>query len=257
MLGRCAGWRGMRGHGADQPIRLNAMNLDAYKDKIDSETLQALSADLAKHTDALEARALKAEDKARKAAQESIDGRKGKDALLAKALEKLGIDSPDELDNLPDAKGQAEAIKQYEIKLKRAERERDEAKQSATEVTGRYQAEKRERAIADQLARHPFADPDVARAVISQSLKQDGDELFFISADGLQVPLADGVAGLVKAKPVLLKPADNGGSGSGFKGAQGGKPGGNKTMSAQDFAALSPKDRAKAVSEGYAIADAT
>lgn len=232
------------------------MNLDAYKDKIDSETLAALSADIAKHTETLETRALKAEDKARKAATESIEGRKGKDALIAKALEKLGIDSPDDLDSLPDAKGQAEALKQYEIKLKRAERERDEAKQSATEVTGRYQAEKRERAIADQLSKHPFADPDVARAVISQGLKQDGDELFFIGADGLHVPLADGVAGLVKSKPVLLKPADNGGTGSGFKGGTGGKPGGSKSITAKEFEALAPKERSKAIADGYAVVDA-
>lgn len=197
------------------------MNLDAYKDKIDSETLAALSADLAKHTDALESRALKAEDKARKAAQESIEGRKGKDALLAKALEKLGIESPDDLDSLPDAKGQAEALKQYEIKLKRAERERDESRQSLTELSGRYQAEKRERAIAEQIGKHAFADPDVARAVIHANVVQDGEELLFVSGDGLKVPLADGVAGLVKAKPVLLKPADNGGTGSGFKGGAG------------------------------------
>ena len=99
------------------------INLDKYKGKtLDDEMLSSVLADIAAIVDPLEARALKAEDKARKAAQESIEGRKGKDAVIAKALEKLGIESQDDLDSLPDAKGQAEAIKQYEAKLRRAER---------------------------------------------------------------------------------------------------------------------------------------
>lgn len=197
------------------------MDLTAYKGKtLDDETLAALSDDIAKHSEALESRALKAEDKARKAASESIEGRKGKDAVIAKAFEKLGIETAEELDSLPDAKGQAEALKQFEIKLKRSEREREEALKAAHEVTGRWQREKRERAIAEQLGKHPFADLDVARAVISANVAQEGEELLFVSADGLKVPLADGVAALVKSKPVLLKQADNGaGSGSGFKGS--------------------------------------
>ena len=65
------------------------------------------------------------------ARNESITGRKklkddlaAAQALAAKALEKLGVESADDLDTLPDAKGQGEALKQFETKLKRAERER-------------------------------------------------------------------------------------------------------------------------------------
>ena len=41
-------------------------------------------------------------------------------------MEKLGIESADELDSMPDAKGQGDALRQLQTTLKRAERRRDE-----------------------------------------------------------------------------------------------------------------------------------
>lgn len=231
------------------------LSLDAYKGKmLDDETLSALLADVAKLVEPLEARALKAEDKARKAAQESIEGRKGKDALIAKALEKLGIESPEDLDNLPDAKGQAEALKQFEAKLKRSERDLAERTKSLEEITTRYSTERRERAISEQVSKHSFIDADDVRALVGARLKEEGDELLFAGPDGQLMPLADGVAWLAKAKPHLVQPA-GGAQGSGFKGSKG-SPGALRMTRAQ-FEALPPKERAKAATtDGFVLVDA-
>jgi hypothetical protein len=225
------------------------MDLSKFKGKtLDGETLTELQAAITAHADTLESRALKAEEKARKAAQESIDGRKGKDAVIAKALEKLGIDSPDDLDNLPDAKGQAEALKQNEVVIKRLTRERDEAVKARDDMSGKYSAERRERAIAEQVAKHPFIDSDDARALIGARVRQEGDELLFAGADGKSVPLADGVAWMAKTKLHLIKPAGDGGKGSGVKSGASGDSA--KTMTRSEFDALDPAARHTAIKSG-------
>ena len=62
--------------------------------------------------------------------------------------EKLGLDSLDDLDSPPDAKGAAEAAKQYEAKTKRLERQLAEA----------TAARSRPREIQDSLRRATIAD---------------------------------------------------------------------------------------------------
>ena len=108
------------------------MDIDALKDKLGDETFAKLKA----HVDDLTGQ----RDAAR---NESINKRKALQtenetlkAFKSKALEKLGVDSDEDLDALPDAKGQADAAKQFEAKLKKAERERDEAKAAAEAVAG-------------------------------------------------------------------------------------------------------------------------
>ena len=230
------------------------IDLSKYKGKtLDDAMLSELTAAIATDADALESRALAAEDKARKASKESIDGRKGKDAIIAKALEKLGIDSADDLDNLPDTKGQAEAAKQFEAKLKRAERDLAEKAKALDEVTGQYTAERRERAIAQEVGKHPFIDADDVRALVGARLKQEGDDLLFTGADGKLVPLADGVAWFAKTKAHLVRPAGDGGAGSGFKGGQ---QAGGKTMTRAAFDALDPAGKAAAVKERTALTEA-
>lgn len=229
------------------------MKLDDFKGKtLDGETLTQLAAAIAAHTETLSTRAETAEAKARKAAQESIDGRKGKDAIIAKALEKLGIDSADDLDAMPDAKGQAEANKQNEAKLTRAQRELADKGKAFDELSGRYSTERRERAIAEHVGKHPFIDSDDVRALVSARLKQEGDDLLFTTADGKLVPLADGVAWIAKTKPHLVRPAGDGAQGSGFKGT---KAGDGKAMARAAFDALKPAERAKAMADGFSLTD--
>ena len=66
-------------------------------------------------------------------------------------MEKLGIESADELDSMPDAKGQGDALRQLQTTLKRAERERDEARTLADEVAGKFRQSQQRAAIAEAL----------------------------------------------------------------------------------------------------------
>lgn len=198
------------------------LNLDKWKGKtLDGATLDEITAAIAAESEALEARATTAEDKARKATKESIEGRKGKDTRIARMAELLGIEPDADLDSLPDPKGQADAARQFEAKLKRAERELADERKTHGELQGRYKAERRERVLAEQVGKHPFADPDIARAVIGAKLREEGDELLFEGDAGKLVPLADGVAWLAKTKPSLVKAEGGSGQGSGFKGSTG------------------------------------
>ncbi len=230
------------------------MNLDKYKGKtLDSETLTALAAEIEASAQALEDRAATAEDKARKAAQESISGRKGKDAIIAKALEKLGIDNPDDLDNLPDSKGQADALKQYETKVKRLERDLGDKTTAFDEVSGRYASERRARAIAEVVSKHPFIDSEDASALIGGRVKQEGEDLLFASPDGKLVPLADGVAWFAKNKPHLVRAEGTQGQGSGFKGQR--ESAGSKTYTREQFEGLSTVDKFAAIKAQATITD--
>lgn len=230
------------------------MNLDKFKGKtLDGATLDELTAELTAHTESLESRTLAAEEKARKAAKESIDGRKGKDAIIAKALEKLGIDDPEELDNLPDAKGQADAIKQSQAKLSRMERDLNERTKALDELNSKYAAERRERAIAEHVGKHPFIDADDVRALIGSRVKQEGDDLLFTGPDGKLVPLADGVAWFAKTKTHLVRPSGDAGGGSGFKGQK--QDPGAKTMTRSAFDALAPAQQAATIKAGTTLTD--
>jgi hypothetical protein len=230
------------------------MDLSQYKGKtLDDDTISAIAADIEKHTETLNTRALKAEDKARKAANESIEGRKGKDALIQKAFEKLGIENPEDLDSLPDLKGQADAARQLEVALKRAQREAAEAAKARDEITAKYTGERKERAIAEAVGRQPFIDLEDARALVSARLQQEGDDLLFKGPDGALVPLADGVAWLAKTKPHLVKPSGEQTGGSGFKGSSS-KPA-PKSMKRSEFDGLSGQERSKAMRDGYTLTD--
>ncbi len=231
------------------------MNLDKFKGKtLDGETLAALTEAISAHVSTFEERAVAAEDKARKAAKESIEGRKGKDEVIRKALEKLGIESAEELDNLPDAKGQADAMRQAETRLKRLERDLADKTKAFDELQGKYTGERRERAIAEAVAKHPFIDPDDARALIGGRVVQEGDDLLFNGPDGKAVPLADGVAWFAKTKTHLVRAQGNDGGGSGFKGSRQ-DGGGARQITRAEFDAMSPGDRSAALKGGAQLTD--
>lgn len=230
------------------------IDLDKYKGKtLDDATFSKLLAEFTADTEATEARVTAAEEKARKAAKESIEGRKTLKAERDKAFEKLGIDSPDELDTLPDAKGQGEATKQIEARLKKAERERDEAIQARDSVTGEVKAMKREASLAGAIEGLKFKNPADVRVLLQSRVVEEGDELRFKTDDGKLVPLKDGAAWFAKTRPDYVEAADAGGQGSGFKGSGGA---GSKTMTQAAFDALRPAERAKAMEAGATLIDA-
>jgi len=194
------------------------------------------------------------------ARNESITGRKklkddlaAAQALAAKALEKLGVESADDLDTLPDAKGQGEALKQFETKLKRAERERDDARKLADEATGKYRSSLQKAAVAEALGGHEFVARDLVETYVSQRLVWEGDELFFKSDDGKLIPPKDGVAGIAKTRPELLKPTGTGGAG--VRQSNAGSGGTGKTMTRSQFEAATPADRMAHAKAGGQVVD--
>jgi hypothetical protein len=194
------------------------MDLEKLKGKTIDE---ALLGELKAHVEGLEARAETAEGKAKTAQKESIEGRKQLKAERDAAFEKLGVSTMEELDALPEAKGQAEAMKQVEAKVKKLEKDLADKDQAHQELSGKYAAERRQRAIAQAVAKHEFIDAEDAASLLGMRVKEDGDELKFDSGDGKLVPLADGAAWLAKAKPHLVKAAGAGGGSGAKPGGQG------------------------------------
>jgi hypothetical protein len=196
------------------------MDLEKLKGKTIDD---ALLADLKAHVDGLETLAEKAEGKAKAAQKESIEGRKQLKAERDAAFDKLGVTTIEEIEALPDAKGQADAVKQVETKLKKAEAALAEEKTAHETLRGELATERRSTAIAKAAAKHNFIDAEDAATLIGSRVKANDDgELMFTGADGKLVKLDDGVAWLAKSKPHLVKPAGGtGGTGNRPGGAQG------------------------------------
>lgn len=161
------------------------------------------------------------------ATQESIKGRKtlkaeleAAQAALRTTLDKLGLDDVSELDNLPDAKGMAEAQKQIDAKLKRLERDLTEAQKTASDKDGALKGLRADLALKEAMSKHQFNDDtsDLIGLMIKSRLEHDGDNVFYKGDDGAMLTLPDALAGIAKAKPSLLKAPVNGGSG--FTGAK-------------------------------------
>lgn len=191
------------------------------------------------------------------ARQESITGRRGMKDKLAKLeadqnalMERLGIDSLEDLDLLPDAKGAAEAAKQYDAKLKRLERQMQEALTQRDEISGKFRGSQQKAAIAEALSGHEFVARDLVETFVSQRLTWEGDDLLFKSDDGRMIPVKDGVAGIAKTRPELLKSTGTGGAGVRASNAGGGGP---KTMTRAEFEALAPTQRVEAAKSGVTL----
>lgn len=192
------------------------------------------------------------------ARNESITGRKGLREKLTKLeadqaalLEKLGLDSLDDLANMPDAKGAAEAAKQFEAKTKRLERELAETRQAREQAEGKYKGTLQRAAVAEALGGHEFIARDIVESFIGARLVWEGDDLLFKSDDGRLMPIKDGVAGIAKTRPELLKP-----TGSGGAGVRQGNAGGNagaKTMTRAEFEAMPPAAKVEAAKAGVTL----
>lgn len=106
------------------------MNIETLKGKIADDEFKALSDHLADLTGQRDA-----------ARQESIDGRKKLRAdvdqlrgIKVKLYEKLGLDDDADLDALPEVRGQAEAAKQVEARMKRLERDLADANKARGDI---------------------------------------------------------------------------------------------------------------------------
>lgn len=214
------------------------MNIEALKEKLGNETF----AELKSYVDDLTGQ----RDAARK---ESIDGRKGLKAKLDAATARVaaledwaGIDGDVDLATLPAPKGSAEAAKQYEAKLKRAERERDDAMKARDEIAAKHRSSVERIAVAEALNGHDFTDREVAETYISRFVTWEDDRPMFKAEDGRLLSLKDGVAGIVKTKPALLK--SQGSGGAGVRGANAGGGGGKTMLTRAQYDAMSHEARA-------------
>lgn len=222
------------------------MDIDTLKEALGDEKFAALKT----YVSAL----VSQRDEAR---TESISGRKSLKERAEKAeasakvlLEKLGIDSIDDIDSLPDAKGAAEAAKQFEARVKRLEREKAELEAAKGEIDSKYRGSLQKAAIAEALGGHEFVARDIVETYVNQRLAWEGDELLFKDDSGKLIPVKDGVSGLAKTRPELLK--STGAGGAGFRQSNAGS-GGAKTMSRAEFEALAPAARVEAAKAGVQL----
>lgn len=223
------------------------MDIAKLKEKLGDETfteLQGYVNDLVGQRDA--------------ARTESINGRKklkddlaSAQAIAAKALEKLGVDSPDDLENLPDAKGQAEALKQWEVKFNRLQRENADLKQSAERADGLHRDLLWQQASTAAVGKHKFIAPDVIASHIGQSREWDGDKWVVKSEGGALLSVDDAFATVAKSRPELLHPAGTGGAGV----RQSNAGSGGKSMTEAEFNAKSPREQAQLMASGYTLTD--
>jgi hypothetical protein len=221
-------------------------DLETLKDKLDSETLAALGNHIAEIDGKLKTVRKKAD---------TADAATAKAAQIeTRILEKFGIESLDDLDALPDpkaAKGEADAIKQYENKLKRAERERDEAFKAKDTLVAQITQAKREAAIAQAIAAGGFHDTRSAKLHLAAATEQQDDEFMFKTHDGRFIPLSDGAKLIATEMPHLVNKIPQG-TGSNFRDA-GGKN--IKTMTQAALNALKPAERAQAFADGYTVTE--
>ena len=223
------------------------MDLETLKEALGDEKFSALKTyvdDLTGQRDA--------------ARNESITGRKGLKEKLAKLesdqaalLEKLGLESLDDLDSLPDAKGAAEAAKQYEAKTKRLERQLAEATAARDQAEGKYKGSLQKAAVSEAIGAHEFIARDLVETYVGQRLAWEGDDLLFKADDGRLMPIKDAVAGLAKSRPELLKPTGSGGAG--VRPGNAGGSAGPKTMTRAAFDAMQPFEQMATAKAGVTL----
>lgn len=159
------------------------------------------------------------------AKDESIKARKGKDekinalqSSLDAVLERLGVSDASELNSLPDMKGQAEAAKQFEAKLKRLERDLAESQKTASERENQLKTLRTDSALKAAMSQYQFIDDELVSMLVKSKLTVEGEEVLYADEKGAMLSLSDALAGIAKAKPQLLKA--NSGGGSGFVNRQ-------------------------------------
>lgn len=183
------------------------MDISKFKDRLgdDFAALETYVNDLVGQRDA--------------ARKESVDGRKAlkakaetAEALNQKLMEKLGIESPDDVDALPPAKGQAEALKQLETRLRRFEADLKARETTISELTGKHRQTLLDVEINKALSGKEPVDREVLEAYLRQNIEWQDEQILYKSDKG-HTSLVDGVTLLAQSKPALFK---TGARGSGW-----------------------------------------
>ena len=192
------------------------------------------------------------------ARNESISGRKKLktqvEELTTKQgalMERLGLDDLDDLDSLPDISGQAETTKQDAAKIKRLERELGKAQESIADQTKAITKSSKKNALNSALDKHEFLAKDLVEAFIDHRLVLEGEDWLYKQDDGNLVSVTDGVAGVAKTRPELLKPTGAGGAGVRSTNARG--DGGQVTMTRAEFEQLPPAKQMEVSKSGVTL----
>jgi hypothetical protein len=192
------------------------MDIDKLKDKLGAEfdPIKHYIDDLIGQRDA--------------ARKESIDGRKALKTeveqlrtLKAHLFEKLGLDPDADPADLPDVKGQAEAARQFEARVKRLERELADKSKALDEATARHRQLRQQAGITKALTAHEFIDRELVESFVSNRVDWEDDIPFYRTDDGKRVPLDEGVKLIASTRPHLLKA--QGAGGSGYHAGNGGR----------------------------------
>ena len=167
-------------------------------------------------------------DAARKESQKALEGSKALKAKMeslesvkVRLFEKLGLDDGTDLDALPDAKGQAEAVKQFETRVKRLETELKAKAEALTALDAKYRATRLDAELGKTLGGHEFIDREVVEDYLRRRVDWNEDQAMYRTDKGDLVPLADGVTHLTTTKPHLLKQPGARGSGYNPNGRAG------------------------------------
>lgn len=227
------------------------MNIDELKDVLGDkfQSLKTYVQDLEATRDAARNESETGRAKFKKIADE-------RDALRSateKLCEKLGVESIDEIESLPDAKGQAEAVKQFEAKMKRLERELADERKVKDELSGKLRETSLTVKLEKALGAHEWLDRDTASLLLKNNVVYEGDDAFFKTSDGKMISLEEGAKALAQTKQFLLKSSGAGGSGYTGAGGAGGEK--TKTVNRAEFDKMSHFDRATFAKEGGKVVD--
>lgn len=223
------------------------MNLAELKDKLgdDFPKLEAHISDLIGQRDA----ARKESQEGRKALKAKVESL---EALKTRLFEKLGLDVEEDIDALPDAKGQAEAVKQFETRVKRLETELKGKTDALAALDAKHRATRLDAELGKALGAHDFVDGEVVADYVRHRAEWNDDACLFRTEKGELIPLAEGVANLAAARPHLLKTP--GARGSGYNpNASGGAA--TATLTRAAFEALDPASRIGHVKSGGTVTD--
>ncbi|MCP4700145.1 MAG: ATP-binding protein [Gammaproteobacteria bacterium] len=194
-------------------------------------------------------------DEARK---ESISGRKqlrAKVAELEKAqgdmLERLGVDDLEGLEKL-DIKGQADANKQFGVKVSRLEKQLAEVTTDRDKTADKYRKSTIAAKVGKAFKEYNFIDEDMVAEFVNSRVTMEDGEIFYQDGDTAPMPLAEGLATLVQSRPGLVK--KNGARGSGHVPSGTGSTAGQKIGRA-DWDKMSLTAQKSALKQGATLTD--
>ena len=186
------------------------MNIEDLKDVL-GENYEAVSSYIKTLEDQRDVAVKQSEDgrqKFKRLAEERESLRKTKDRLF----DRLGITEDEELDALPDLKGQAEAAKVYEAKLKRVERELADKTSVLQQTQTQFRDSQLSAMLSKSIGGHEWVDRDVVELAIRSRIEWEDDQPMYRTDKGM-VSLDDGVRLFASEKPSLLRSHGAGGSG--------------------------------------------